>query len=124
MKILMVMTVISLLPAQDYTERYHVKFQRTDYYNKQGKWVGYAKENMRYNRIEFFDTTDQFLKYEMIITDPEMKVAFDRDVPKEGIKRWSRLYQRFELLDSSGQQTGYYKYQPKSLRWIFTIGQF
>jgi len=115
---------VSLLAAQEYTERYQVKVQRTDFFSKEGKWVGYAKENMHFNRIEFYDTTGQFLKYEPILADPEMKLAFDRDVPKEGLKRWNRLYQRFDLLDSSGQQTGYFKYQPRSLRWVFILGQF
>lgn len=114
----------NILFPQEFTEKYNTEFERTDFYDKLGRWIGYSKENMRFNRLEYYDTTHALLKYVRMDSSVVITLANDPEVKKEGIKRWNKFFQRYDVFDSSGKQIGYYKYHPSMRKWVFTYGYF
>ena len=50
-----VMLCAGVSGAQTYTQRWNDIYRRTEYYDSNGRMIGYAKYNDVYDRMEYFD---------------------------------------------------------------------
>ena len=114
----------SLVEAQTFTEKYNTELQRTDYFDLQGKFLGYSKENMQYNRLEYFDSTDVLIKFERQSDLYLIKLARDIEGKPIGVIKWNALKLRYDVLDTTGMAIGYYRYNPGTRTMECVLGRF
>ena len=50
--------------AQSYTQKWNNLYNRTEFFDSNGRMIGYAKYNDLYNRMEYFDANDNLQKTE------------------------------------------------------------
>ena len=114
----------SLVEAQTFTEKYNTELQRTDYFDLQGKFLGYSKENMQYNRLEYFDSTGVLIKFERQSDLYLIKLARDIEGKPIGVIKWNALKLRYDVLDATGMAIGYYRYNPGTRTMECVLGRF
>jgi hypothetical protein len=110
------------LNAQSFTEKYNVRLQRIEYYDLSGNFTGYSKEDTKYNRIVYYDSSGIVLK-----TYPQTELLFNKtgledELKLPNIRRWSYVHHRYEVFDSLGQVTGYYKFDGLIRSWSYYSG--
>jgi len=114
----------SLVEAQTFTEKYNTELQRTDYFDLQGKFLGYSKENMQYNRLEYFDSSDVLIKFERQSDLYLIKLTHDLNGKPIGTIKWNDLKLRYDVLDSTGIAIGYYRYNSATRTMEYVLGIF
>ncbi len=121
MKLFLLLFFILNVPlnSQTFTERYNVHLQRIEYYDVSGILTGYSKEDLKYNRVIYYDSSGVVIK-----TYPQTELLFvksglEDELKRPNIRRWNYLHQRYEVFDSLGHVVGYYKFDGLSRSWDY-----
>lgn len=109
-------------PTQNVTERYNIGQERSDFFDGQGRMIGFAKENLRLNRMEYFDSTGTLMKYIPLSGFFRTPLRYSTGYRSRGVTLWNERRQRYDVLDSAGTVIGYFKYDRVHDRWEFLYG--
>lgn len=108
------------LLAQDVSEKYNVRLQRIEYYNSAGAFIGFSRENTKYNLLEFYDSSGvlvrSYKQSDLLLT----KNGLDADSSIAGIRRWNIVRQRYEVFDSLGKVRGHFEFDHTLRRWNYS----